>query len=457
VLRRSRRRGPAGPEPSARPRDTTRPRDPTSANAKDFDEQRDPTLLTRRRAPDATRRGRRRRARRVLRVGPAASPAGADESPFRKLHKLLRGRYLLAFVLGLIGAGGGAAAGYLSQKPAFKAEGLIEIRPVVVRSDEDKIMVMFSQYIQSQMGMLLSDTLIRQAMRDARWQKVRPGPVTDAGVSAFMDNLTVGPPKNSNVMIQVAYSEKTPDAETVCPAAVQSLIDAYKAEYDKTDALNINVRIAALEKQDRDINARIAAKRQLIQKWSAVTDGTDTTQLQYLIGDLTKKEQELSQARESIAAAEQSLKAGAFRKPTPEDWARVDTTMSSKIKLRDDLQLIIGSLTAQARAARETPGGPQPPERADALNGDDREEEGPGARRQVHHPAGTSTGTGGTVVPKDLTYLREAETRMADEFEPRGNATVTSCREVGGARSTRPRRRSRSPGTARPQIATDQR
>ena len=355
-----------------------------------------------------------------------AGGSAGDESPFRKAHKLLRGRYLLAFVLGLLGAAGGAAAGYLSQKPAFKAEGLIEIRPVIVDPNNEKVMVMFTSYIQSQMGLLLSDNLVRQAMRDARWQKVRPGPVTDASIVKFLENLSVTLPRNSNTMILVAYSEKTPDAEAVAPAAVQSLIDAYKVEYDKTDALNINSRIAALEKQDKDINARIAAKRQLIQRWTSVTDGTDTTQLQYLVGDLVKKQQELSQARESIAAAEQALKVVGARKATAEDWARVDTTMAGLVKLRDDLQLIVGSLIAQfggtnhpsvlTRQKELEPLNAKIAKYADELE----------AKYLIRW---SLDGMTGAMVPKDIGYLREAEKRMAKELETK-SAEVQQLREV---------------------------
>ena len=60
-------------------------------------------------------------------------PAGPQEDgAFRKLHRLLRGRYLLAFVLGLFGAAAGAVGGYLSQKPAHKADAMVQIKPIII-------------------------------------------------------------------------------------------------------------------------------------------------------------------------------------------------------------------------------------------------------------------------------------------------------------------------------------
>jgi hypothetical protein len=58
--------------------------------------------------------------------GALGAPAGpADGTPLQKVHRLLRGRYLLAVVLGLLGAAAGAAGGFLSQKPAYRSDGLI--------------------------------------------------------------------------------------------------------------------------------------------------------------------------------------------------------------------------------------------------------------------------------------------------------------------------------------------
>src|SRR4051812_13063206 len=79
--------------------------------------------------------------------GGAAAPK--EESALHKVHRLLRGRYLMAFGLGVIGAICGAAGGFLSQKPAYKAEALIEVKAIQISpnskmSESDKIMPMLS-------------------------------------------------------------------------------------------------------------------------------------------------------------------------------------------------------------------------------------------------------------------------------------------------------------------------
>ncbi|MDB5295074.1 MAG: hypothetical protein JWO31_1057, partial [Phycisphaerales bacterium] len=353
--------------------------------------------------------------------GPAA---GAEENPLRKVHKLLRGRYLLAFVLGLVGAAGGAVAGYLSQKPAQKAEGMIEIRPVITQQDGDKVMVMFSAYIQSQMAKLMSDTLVKQAMKDPRWQKVRPGPVNEATIGAFQDKLTVAPARGSTMIITVGFADNAPDAAAVCPAAVGSLIDAYKADYDKADALNLDARIAALKTRDREVAQRISTKGQLVQNLAKQSDG-DPSQVRYIEAELVDKEKVLSQVRESIAAVEQA-KAGGFRTVTPEDWALVDSTIANNVKARNEIQLVVTSLVARLG------------ERHSSVMDRRREVENLNAviTKRADDLASKYVirwgldGMSGSLVPKDVTYLRESEKRLMAEIEKK-QALAARLREVG--------------------------
>jgi len=355
-----------------------------------------------------------------------APPPPQEDSPFKKVHRLLRGRYLLAFVLGLLGAAAGAVAGYISQKPAFKAEGLIEIRPIISPggTEKDIVMTMFSSYVNSQMAKLQSDVLIKQAMKDPRWQAVRPGPVTDSAVAEFAEKLIINLPARSNTHIQVAYVDDAPDTTKVAPAAVQSLLDAYKREYDKDDALKIDVRIANAQRTDQDINNQIAAKRQLIQNLSEVSDG-DPTQLNYYVADLVDQEKKLTEIREAIAAVEQSL-AGSFAKPTPEDWARVDGTMASKIKLRDDLALIIGNLIAQLGGGTNHPQVLSRQKELDALN---QYIQQLAATLESKYVIRWNLDGSGSVFPKDATALREMEKRLAAEVTKK-TATVRNLRQV---------------------------
>ncbi|QOV91166.1 tyrosine-protein kinase domain-containing protein [Humisphaera borealis] len=348
-----------------------------------------------------------------------------DDSPFKKLHRLLRGRYLLAFVLGFLGAAAGAVAGYISQKPAFKAEGMIEIKPIISSADPTKnesVMVMFSSYVNSQMARLQSDVIVKQAMKDPRWQAVRPGPVTDAAVAAFAEKLTIALPPRSNTIIVVGYADNAPDTQKVAPAAIQSLLDAYYGEYNKDDTLKIEARIKNAENNDRDINNQIAAKRALIQNLSKVSDG-DPTQLRYYEQELVEKEKELSLLREAIAAVKQAG-SGTFAKPAVEDWARVDGTMASKVKLRDDLALIIGNLAAQLG-----PNHPQVLSRKRELDALVAYIDQMAATLETRYVIRLNVDGSGHLVPKDITAMTEMEKRLAAEIQKKQTG-VQNLREV---------------------------
>lgn len=353
--------------------------------------------------------------------GPTPPP---EDSPFKKLHRLMRGRYLLAFVLGLLGAAAGAVAGYISQKPAFKAEGMIEIRPIVPDPgvSKDTVMVMYSQYVNSQVAKLQSDVLIKQAMKDPRWQAVRPGPVTDAAIASFSENLTVNLPPRSTTHILIGYSDSATDTQKVAPAAVQSLLDAYMVEYAKDDALNLDKKIAEAEKNDRDINNQVAAKRQLIQTLSKVSDG-DPSLLRSYEQELVEKEKELGQLREAIAAVKQAA-TGSFAKPTPEDWARVDGTMASKIKLRDELSLIIGSLKAQLGENH-----PSIQSRLKELGALDVYINQLAAQLEAKYVIRLNADGTSVLVPKDITAMTEMEKRMTADLAKR-QTSIQNLREV---------------------------
>src|SRR5579864_2972925 len=85
----------------------------------------------------------------------SASAHGATATPFKKMHRLLRGRYPLAITLALIGAVGGAIAGYKSTSPKYRAIGYIEVQPVIKNPlKDDKMMLMYQAYIQNQVALL---------------------------------------------------------------------------------------------------------------------------------------------------------------------------------------------------------------------------------------------------------------------------------------------------------------
>jgi capsular exopolysaccharide synthesis family protein len=290
-------------------------------------------------------------------------PSTPDDGAVRKLHRLLRGRYLLACVLGLLGAAAGAVAGYLSQKPAYRAEGQIVFNPVKIDSESERVMPMFQAYVTSQMAQLLSDDLIRKAMQSPKYQAVRMGKVDDAAIAEFKDKLIVQPAPKANTTIMLAFTDNGPGSQDICSAAVASLIEVYREDRQRTDDPSRpagpsasdpfrvdTVRLEAARAELQKVEARITAKIAQINDKAAISDG-DTEMVRQLQAALTQRKQDLAGIREMLAVAKEAV-ANADRQdpPAPEDWGRVDSSMAAKLKVRDELRLIAKGLSAQLGA-----------------------------------------------------------------------------------------------------------
>ena len=94
-------------------------------------------------------------------------------NPVAVVHSLLRGRYLVAIAVLLVGLIGGAAGGYFVQKPQYQSVGLIRVRPILPRilfeSEQNAVMPMFDAFIESQVSLMRSQRVIESAMGSNDW------------------------------------------------------------------------------------------------------------------------------------------------------------------------------------------------------------------------------------------------------------------------------------------------
>src|SRR5687768_7952816 len=126
-------------------------------------------------------------------------------TPLRKIHRLLRGRYVLAFVLGIIGAAGGAVWGYLSQEPQHESSSWIEIAPIVPDPiTADKVMAMYAAYMQSQVARIMDERVVSAAMDQPEWKALRNDKSPEA-MQAFSKAMKVQHVKNTSI-IQVTFA-----------------------------------------------------------------------------------------------------------------------------------------------------------------------------------------------------------------------------------------------------------
>ena len=102
-------------------------------------------------------------------AGGALGAAGAPPAPtpLRKMHRLLRGRYVLAVFLALLGAAAGGVAGYMSQKPQYSSTGIIAISGLLPSPDHrDMLIQMYAQHMARQVSWLTSERLLKLGVRN---------------------------------------------------------------------------------------------------------------------------------------------------------------------------------------------------------------------------------------------------------------------------------------------------
>ena len=176
---------------------------------------------------------------------------GGDAPPpsmLRRVHTLLRGRYLILAVLAVVF---GAAAGYYKYQqwtPLYESHGQIRIAPIVPRvlySVEDNgMMPAYEGFIDSQMALMKSSRVVDLAMQSEDWKKLGR-PLSDSEVQSFKGGLRVRRSEGSQV-VTLSFTDGDPE---VARAAVRSVIPAYMEIYGEEDLKREEARLNVLEQR----------------------------------------------------------------------------------------------------------------------------------------------------------------------------------------------------------------
>jgi Mrp family chromosome partitioning ATPase len=242
----------------------------------------------------------------------------------RDLMRLMRGRWLWAIVLGLIGAAGGGAAGWqLAGEPNFRSTGQIHILPVVPKvmyNLEDKGNVL-ANFVQSQVEVMKSRRVIDLAMQSDFW-KAAGGTRTEEDIIEFMrpDRLSIRR-SESGEMIYVSFTH--PNAKRA-EGAVKAIVNSYKTIFEERDVRSdANLRSILESLKMNLINEQKSVKDRILAM--ASESGTDSLEqnYQFKMQELHKVESELRQAQVTLAlmnaAVEQKAAEGAPKDaPAPE-------------------------------------------------------------------------------------------------------------------------------------------
>lgn len=209
-----------------------------------------------------------------------ARPVGVGN----RMHRLLRGRYIVVVLLALVGAAAGAVLGYRSQVPEYRSEGYIEIRPTMNSGDlVERVQPMYATYMKSQAMLLTDRRVVRQAMESEDWRGLR-GDWTEVSMASFVRNLDATF-LGGSTFLRVTFTDADPKAAAI---AVREVIKAYMSLYGDQETKDAQGRLRILDAEQFSVRTQISGKMaqqaRLSEPWGgAEVDSTYSAMLNNII------------------------------------------------------------------------------------------------------------------------------------------------------------------------------
>lgn len=265
-----------------------------------------------------------------------------NQQPLKKIHRLLRGRYLLAATLGAIGGALGLWWGYNSAKPLYTADALIEVSPRMPSlTAADKAMPFYTQFLKSQQQIIVNTRTINAALQTEEWKAVSNKTPSQEFVMAFANNLTADLIKDSS-LIRVSFQHEAPK---IAAAAVNAVVKAYLNLAEEANSQSSQTKLDEYNKRLEQAKADSRKFNELMR--DAQGEYSNDT-LDNIIAKRQEQEMkyqlQIQEMEMKIAQLEASQKAGAKNADmqiTEQDIAMQDATMRAMLdnigKLNADL------------------------------------------------------------------------------------------------------------------------
>jgi len=267
---------------------------------------------------------------------------GAAPNPLLVVHRRLRGRYLIAIVLGLAFAIPGAIVGWKAIPVRYTGVATIELQPslrkVLYTTDENELMPFFEEFVQTQSALVrLPQVLSRAAdnpkLREAGWPR---GP---AGAAQLADALEVGPVRGSHTInIEVTHADPR-----VAQVATNAVLQSYEEHYYERSGRSASERETALQSIVRERSRELTTLREEMFRLSNNL-GAET-----LPRRLQSKADELEQYDQLISQLELALTDATAREQgegdndefggmTLDELALFDEELAGLLAARDELE-----------------------------------------------------------------------------------------------------------------------
>ncbi|MEO1008340.1 MAG: hypothetical protein AAFX79_07220 [Planctomycetota bacterium] len=172
-----------------------------------------------------------------------ASPGGSHApNPLLLVHRALRGRYVLAGVIGLCLAVPGALAGYRAKAPVYTSTGVVTIDPnqpvIVSASEENSTIPAFDSFLNSQSRIIQSPRILQNAADELATQGKWPAGLEGRG--ALQSALQVSVPRGSRDIV-VSITDTNPTrarnaAQAVLATYMDIVVSQLNSETERTNA-----------------------------------------------------------------------------------------------------------------------------------------------------------------------------------------------------------------------------
>lgn len=218
---------------------------------------------------------------------------------WRTVHRSLRGRYRMTFLLATAGAFLGAWIGGMFGQRLYSATGLVRIASqlpsVMKETDQNRPIAMFEGYIQAQRDLMGSPEMIEAALNGEIWQRAslaRRAPTPEAFAAA----LKVETRQRSD-HLRVSFSSKDP---AVAAAGVQSIIFAYRDSFEREQQKSEGHRQGQLKTRRESLNRDLDA---IEREMESIAEGHNSDEIDALYVAATERTKKLRIALADVQSA----------------------------------------------------------------------------------------------------------------------------------------------------------
>lgn len=188
-----------------------------------------------------------------------------DGKMLRIIHAALRGRYLIAGIVGIVIAAGAGSAAWFNTKPIFQATGYVRVKAytpkILIDNEKSGEMPRYDNYLMAQANTMRSRRVVDEAMKSERWQQ-HSKDLSPQARDKFISQLNVHAQPEIE-MIVVQFKDADP---SVTEAATSTIISAYAEFQGSIDRENDLARLAVLEELRTSYSSQLSQLRFQIEQ-----------------------------------------------------------------------------------------------------------------------------------------------------------------------------------------------